>query len=93
MTIEQAKECLESIDILKYRDDDKNYFFDDVKGALDIAIKSLEMWDKVTDELEEYKITGSQMECFGTTEENAKEYIPIDTALEIINKHLKEIEE
>jgi hypothetical protein len=53
MTIEQAKECLESIDILKYRDDDKNYFFDDVKGALDIAIKSLEMWDKFSDEIEE----------------------------------------
>ena len=61
--------------------------------ALDKAIKSLDMWDKVTDELEEYKIIGSQMECFGTTEENAKEYIPIDTALEIINKHLEEIEE
>jgi hypothetical protein len=58
--------------------------------AIDKAIASLEAWDKVTDELEEYKITGSQMECFGTTEENAKEYIPIDTALDIINKHLKE---
>ena len=53
MTIKQAKECLESIDILKYRDDDKNYFFDDVKDALDIAIKSLDMWDKFSDEIEE----------------------------------------
>ena len=61
--------------------------------AVDKAIASLEAWDKVTDELEAYKIIGSEMECFGTTEENAKEYIPIDTALEIINKHLKEIEE
>jgi uncharacterized protein YhaN len=67
--------------------------YEDTMVALDKAIASLEAWDKVTDELEEYKITGSQMECFGTTEENAKEYIPIDTALEIINKHLKEIEE
>lgn len=61
--------------------------------AVNMAMNSLGAWDKVTDELEEYKILGSQMECFGTTEENAKEYIPIDTALEIINKHLKEIEE
>lgn len=53
MDNKEAKECLKSIDILKYRDDDKNYFFDDVKGALDIAIKSLKMWDKFYDEIEE----------------------------------------
>jgi len=55
--------------------------------AVEIAIKHVEAWNKVTDELEDYKIIGSQMECFGTTEENAKEYIPIDITLEIINKH------
>lgn len=83
MTIAQAIENLKSISIY-------NILAHWEENALDKAIASLEAWDKVTDELEEYKITGSQMECFGTTEENAKEYIPIDTALDIINKHLGE---
>jgi hypothetical protein len=83
MTIEQAKECLESIDILKYRDDDKNYFFDDVKGALDIAIKSLDMWDKVLEELEQ--------EAFNDV--NGSKFICVNRVNQIINKHLKEIEE
>lgn len=79
MTIEQAKECLESIDILKYRDDDKNYFFDDVKGALDIAIKSLDMWDKVIDELWKYE---------KPIIINDRYYIGIADAIEVIKKHL-----
>ncbi len=83
MTIEQAKECLESIDILKYRDDDKNYFFDDVKGALDIAIKSLDMWDKVLEELEQ--------DAFNDV--NGSKFICVNRVNQIINKHLKEIEE
>ena len=83
MTIEQAKECLESIDILKYRDDDKNYFFDDVKGALDIAIKSLDMWDKVLEEIEQ--------DAFNDV--NGSKFICVDRVNQIINKHLKEIEE
>lgn len=83
MIIEQAKECLESIDILKYRDDDKNYFFDDVKGALDIAIKSLDMWDKVLEELEQ--------DAFNDV--NGSKFICVNRVNQIINKHLKEIEE
>lgn len=83
MTIEQAKECLESIDILKYRDDDKNYFFDDVKGALDIAIKSLDMWDRVLEELEQ--------DAFNDV--NGSKFICVNRVNQIINKHLKEIEE
>jgi len=82
MTIEQAiKELNKLIP--------NNPDYSDKNIALTKAIASLEAWNKVTDELEEYKIIGSQMECFGTTEENAKEYIPIDITLEIINKHLK----
>lgn len=51
MDNKKAIECLKSIDILKYRDDDENYFFEDVKGALDIAIKSLEKLDRITSEV------------------------------------------
>lgn len=58
------------------------------KGYREVLKQEQNAWDKIKEELEEYKIIGSQMECFGTTEENAKEYIPIDIALEIINKHL-----
>ncbi len=88
MNIEQAKELLSKMKAFAVPNAAKEQ--QNKNKALDIAIKSLDMWDKVIDELEEYKTTGSQMECFGTTEENAKEYIPIDTALEIINKHLGE---
>ena len=86
MTIEQAKEYLESIDILKYRDDDKNYFFDDVKGALDIAIKSLEMWEKVIKEVEE-ETKDDNVTIFGRIFINGQKNI-----LKRIKKYKKEIE-
>lgn len=51
--------------------------------SIDRAIASLEAWGKVTDELEELRYNGD----FKITYSNC-----IKRALEIINKHLKEIE-
>ena len=77
MTIEEAKQNIK----------EHCYFANllpQAKESLDIAIKSLDMWDKVTDELEELRYNGD----FKITYSDC-----IKRVLDIIERYKKEIEE
>lgn len=41
MTNEEAIKCLETIDILKFKDNSETYFFTDIEEAIHLAIKAL----------------------------------------------------
>jgi hypothetical protein len=86
MTIEQAKECLNSIDLFAYGDEKNEYEFEEVKQAIKLSTKSLDMWDKVKEDIKHSQFmfldNKKEIEC-----------IPIFEVMNIINKHLKEIEE
>jgi hypothetical protein len=85
----------EAIKRLKIEIDDYTPFKDKWDGAkedveaLTMAIKSLEVWDKVIEEIQ-------QLKTIAENEHNVffKAYIDgIDRSLEIIQKHLGEVEE
>lgn len=66
---------------------DAIYFMDDEKQeALRVAIRSLEAWDEVIDELREYS---RQQKVFGKYDFSS---IILNT-MGIVNAHLKEVEE
>lgn len=89
MTIEQAKECLNSIDLFAYGDEKNEYEFEEVKQALDKAIASLECINEIIE-----LIKNSSDKQY----RNNNHWIYIGDkkgladVLDIINKHLKEIE-
>ena len=53
MTNEEAKKCLETIDIQAFRDTTESYYFKDINEAKNIAIEALSQpkWIPVTEEL------------------------------------------
>lgn len=55
MTNEEAKKCLETIDIQSFRDTTESYYFKDINEAKNIAIQALSQpkWIPVTEELPE----------------------------------------
>lgn len=55
----------------------------DIRNALDMAIKSLEAWDKVIEEIESQQ--KFNIECDGESD--------LGMAIQIIKKHLGEVEE
>ena len=68
MTIELIIECLET---------QRQFVDDTTREAINRAIRSLEAWQKVLDDLED---------C-----EDAGHWIDISQVFEIINRHLKEV--
>ncbi len=83
----------EAIDILQ----NTSFFgsvMDDIDTAIDMAIRSLEAWEKVKEEITdkscEYVLVKNG-NYIGEIEWN-KTFIPFNEALEIIDKHLKETE-
>lgn len=78
------KQAIEELKQIKQNYIDLNYRFrhlyDDYIIALDIAIASLEAWDKVIKELEQ--------DAFNDV--NGSKFICVDRVNQIINKHLKE---
>ena len=81
MNMEQAKEVLDdNVCIIE------NYHFNEkeIEKARSIAIKSLDMWDKVTDELEELRYNGDFKITYSAC---------IKRVLDIIERYKKEIEE
>ena len=82
MSIEEAKVCLKGIKIIS-----KDIFTEqtDLQDSLDAAIKSLDMWDKVIEEIDE-EITTSEFEDYPTYDYR----LGLEKSIEIIEKYKSE---
>lgn len=66
------------------------YCEDDWRNAMDMAIRSLEAWSKVTEEITEY------LEEYGDTDtdgNHSPKWCAMKEAESVIKKHLKEVKE
>ena len=60
--------------------------YEDLRNALNVAIRSLQAWDKVIDDL-------CEQDMKNRYELHMDDYnVGIDQAIDIINKHLKEVD-